>query len=144
MLNIGNIEKLKQLLKTEKRPRIVMARDDVFNRKIIEHGDFEVLKGIESPRRKMTLRQIDSGLTTFLASLMAKNGIIVGIDFENLREGGVEQRGILLAQIKQNIKICRKRHVGLALFNFRDRKDADSLLQSLGASSQQVKEALAF
>ncbi len=140
MIETSNIEKFKQLLKKEEGIKIVRAQDDLFNRKALEYGKFDVLLGIENLNRKMTLRQLDSGLNPFLASIMAKHGISLGIDLETIRALDIRKKGNLMAQIAQNVKLCRKERVKLALFGVKDKKDAYSLLQALGASSQQTKE----
>lgn len=144
MIFTNNVEKFKQELKTEESPKIVMAQDDAFNRKAIEYGRFDILLGIENIERKLTVRQIDSGLNPFLISLMKKNNISLGIDIAFLRSLEKRKKARILSQMMQNIKLCRKRNVKLVLFSAKDKKDSLSLLQSMGASSQQTKKALSF
>ncbi|MEK6855908.1 MAG: hypothetical protein AABX66_01990 [Nanoarchaeota archaeon] len=71
---------------------------------------------------------------------MNEDGISLGIDLETIRALDIRKKGNLMAQIAQNVKLCRKERVKLALFGVKDKKDAYSLLQALGASSQQTKE----
>ena len=49
-----------------------------------------------------------------------------------------------IEKIIQNIKIARRARTKLALLNIKDKRDALSFIISLGASSQQVKEAISF
>jgi len=142
MINTDNIEQLKQLLKKELYPKIVIAKDDLFNRKAIEYGKFDILLSLENPSRKITLKHIDSGLSPFLAALMAKNKIKLGIDFNYIKSLEGKEKGKVLARIRQNIKLCRKKKTGIILINYCDKKNALSFMQSLGASSQQAKNAL--
>jgi len=143
MINTLNIEQAKNLIKSEKsKPIIVLAQNDEFNRKILEYGKFDILLSIEAGKRKRTLRTIDSGLNHVLAEIATKNKISIGINIDELRNLGKEEKANRLERIKQNIKICRKAKTKLILLNYKDEKDAFAFLLSLGASTKQAKEAL--
>lgn len=137
MILTNNIEKAKQMLKAISGIKIVKAQDDAFNRKMLEYGKFDILIGLENSQRKLTLKNIDSGLSPFLCSLMAKHKISLGIDLAFIRSLKGKEQSLVLAQLMQNIKLCRKKGVNIALFGVKDEKDAKTFLQLLGASSQQ-------
>lgn len=141
IIDTKNTEEAKKLIKTSKKPIIVKAQDDDFNRKILEYGKFDLLLNVEYGRRD-SFRQLDSGLNDFLASLASKHNISLAIDLEELKKQDKKQKAILIARIMQNIKICRKAKTQIKLLNYEDPIAALSLLLSWGASTSQAKEAL--
>ena len=144
MINTLNLEQARKLIKMEKKPIIVKAQNNEFNRKILEYGNFNVLLSIESSEKKDSLNQLESGLNHVLAKIAAKNKISIGIDLKEISNLDKKDKGIRLARIKQNIKICRKANARLKILNIKDEISAISFLLSLGASTQQAKEAIAF
>jgi RNase P/RNase MRP subunit p30 len=143
MIDTTNIEQAKKLIKTEKlKPLVVLAQNDEFNRKILEYGKFDILLSVERGNRQRTLRTIDSGLNHVLAEIATKNKISIGVDMDELRVLGKEEKANRLEKIKQNIKICRKAKTKLALLNYKDDKDAFAFLISLGSSTKQAKSAV--
>ena len=143
MINTNNVEEAKKMLKKEQSPRIVLAQNDDFNRKIAEQAKFEILLSVEKGNRKNKIRQIDSGLNHVLAKIASKNGIAIGINLKEIIILGKKEKAERLAKIKQNIKICRKSRTRLAVIGA-PVQEARELLQSLGASTQQIKEAIVF
>lgn len=142
MISTPNIEQAKSLIKSSReKPVIVQSQNDNFNRKIVEYGRFDILLGVEKGNKQRSLRQIDSGFNHVLAKIASKNKVALGIDAEELRSLPLEEKAVRMERIIQNIKICRKAKVKIKLLNFKDERDASSLLISLGASSQQIKEA---
>ncbi|MEK6825431.1 MAG: hypothetical protein AABY00_01455 [Nanoarchaeota archaeon] len=141
MIETSNIDQAKKLLKTESAPKIVKAVDDAFNRKILEYGKFDILLSVESGDHQDTLRSINSGFNEVLARIAAKNNISLGIDFEEIKALDKKQKAQRLSKIRQNIRLCRKAGVKLALLHVRDRRDAESFLVAIGASTKQLKES---
>jgi RNase P/RNase MRP subunit p30 len=142
-IDTSNIEKAKQLIKQEKnkeKPIIVIAKDDNFNKKMLEYGKFDILLGIEYDR-KDSKRQLDSGLNSFLASLASKNKVSLGIDVNELNKLEKKQKSVILARIIQNIKLCRKAKAKISIINYNDKLSAFSLLLSLGADTKQAQES---
>ncbi len=145
MISTSSIEQAKSLIKKEiqnkTKPITVQAQNDDFNRKILEYGHFGILLGVEKGNKQRSLRQIDSGFNHVLAKIASKNKIALGIDMEGLRKLAKEEKALRLEKIMQNIILCRKSKVKIKLLNARDEKDVFAFLSSLGASSQQAKEA---
>ena len=135
-------EARKLILKTKEKPIIVQGQDDIFNRKILEYGKIDILLSPEAGSRKDRPKQLDSGLNSIMGAIASKNKIAIGIDIKEIN--GLDKAGKArrLARIRQNIKICRKANANLALVNIKDKKDAQALLISLGASTQQASRAL--
>jgi len=141
MISTSNIEQAKHLMKSEKKPIIVEAQEDTFNRKILEYGRFNILLSIERGKRKDKPKSLDSGLNHVLAEIAAKNKVAIGINVEEISELDKKEKAKRLARISQNIIICRKAKAAIKAVNFTDKTDTFNLLISLGASSQQAKKA---
>ncbi len=139
MIETSNSEQAKKLLKEEKSPKVVKANNDTFNRALLEYGKFDILLSPESGIRQDTLKGINSGLNEVLARIAAKNNIALGIDLSELRVLGKKEKAQRISKIRQNIRICRKSGVRLALLGVKEKRDAESLLISFGASTEQVK-----
>ena len=122
-------------------PIIIQAQNDEFNRKILDYGKFDILLFPDAEKRKDKLKQLDSGLNHVLAKIAAKNKIAIGYDLEKIRSLEKKEKAIQLARLIQNIKILRKAKTKLALINYKEKKDAFDFLISLGAATQQAKEA---
>ena len=140
MITTSNIEQarkqLKLELKLEKHPIIVIAQDDEFNRKILEYGKFDILLLHPSTQNKKP------SINNILTEIATKNKIAIGIDLDEILKLEKKEKADELARLKQTIKVCRKAKTKLSLINLIDRRNALSLLISLGASSNQAKEAI--
>lgn len=142
LINTNKIEEAKKMIKKADKPIIVKAQDVEFNRKVLEYGKFDILLGPESVKGRQSLRNIDSGLDYVMAEAAAKNKITIGIDFTPLHELNNREKAVILTKIRQNLEICRKAKTRIRAIHFKDKRDAFSLLLSLGASTQQAKEAV--
>ena len=141
MISTSNIEQAKQLIKKSKeKPLIVEAQSNEFNRKLLEYGKFDILLSPEKPGTRDKIKSLDSGINSIMAKIAAKNKVAIGIDMSNIRKLEKKEKAIRIARIRQNIKIARKAKTKLKILNYKDKKDASSLLTSLGASTQQIKE----
>jgi RNase P/RNase MRP subunit p30 len=132
-----NLEKAKQLIRKAEPPIVVRSLSDEFSRKVLEYGKFQILLLPGGKRDK--LKRLDSGLNYVMARIAARNNVAIGVDLKTISLLPKKQKAIELARLKQNIKLCRKAKCKILLLNSKDDKDANSLLQSLGASSQQTK-----
>ena len=141
MISTTNPEKAKQLIKKTKRPIVVEAQNDAFNRSVLEYGKFDLLLDIHSGKRKNTIKKIDSGLNHVLAKIATKNHISLGIDLKALTKLDKKEKSEVLSRIVNNIRVARKAKSKLKILNYKDKKSAFSFLLSLGASTQQAKEA---
>ena len=128
----------------EKNPLIVVVgQDDEFNRRMLEHGRFDILISPEAGSRKTRLRQEDAGFNHVLATIATKQNIAIGIDIDGLKEKSKQEKANTLSKIKQTIKIARKSQTKLAV-RTKTPKEAQVLLLSLNASSEQSRRALYF
>lgn len=143
MINNNNLEQVKRLLKNEQSPKIVLAQNDEFNRKVLEYGKLDILLSIEKGNRKNKLRQEDSGLNHILAKIACKNKISIGIDLDEISKLEKKEKAERLSKIIQNIKICRKSKTKVAI-KTKDHQRARDFLTEFGASTNQIKETIVF
>lgn len=143
------IESLKN--KKEKLLIAVSAKDDFFNRRMIETCKINYLLSPEFSQEKDTLKQRSSGFNHVLAKEAVKKGIAILINFSELCSLNKKDKAIVLARIMQNIKICRKTKCKIKIATFAKNKEEQkteqelkAFLFSLGASSQQVADACKF
>ncbi len=131
MISTSNLDQAKKQIKNEKSPIIVKAQSAEFNRKILEHGNFNIL---------LTPEQLNH----VQAKIATKNKIVIGFDLKALSYLEKKQKALALSRIIKIIKICRKAKTKISLLNAKDKKDAFSLLVSLGSSTSQAKESITF
>ena len=143
MINVTNIEEAKILLKKAESPKVVLAQNDDFNRRLLEYSKFDILLSPEAGSKKNSLRQIDSGLNHVLAKIASKNNIGIGIDLEELKKLTPKQKAERLSKIMQNIKICRKSKTRLAV-KTKNASQVRNFLIGIGASTNQLKETIVF
>jgi len=141
-LSLDKTRKEIQELKKQKKQVIVLAQDDEFNRKILEIKDVDILLSPELHDRKDKLKQRDSGLNEVLCKIASKNNIKIGLEINKIRKTKDKNRAIILARIMQNIKLCKKAGTELVLLGKYNKKDAFSLLLTLGCSTSQAKKAI--
>jgi len=142
--NLNQARKQIQQLKKDKQQVIVQAQDDIFNRKILENPDIDILAGPESHNRKDYMKQRDSGLNEILCKLAKKNNIKIGINLQQLKSLPTKQKAIILARIKQNIQLCKRTKTKIIIYpknNF-TKQEIMSFMQTLGTSTSQAKQAI--
>ena len=144
IINTENIERAKKEIEKADKPIIIKAQSLEFNRKILEYGKFNILLDIHETTSKDKIKQLASGLNHILTKIAKKNKVAIGIDLNTIRKLQTKQKAQALARIKQNIKIARKTKTKITLINQKDNLNAQSLLLSLQASTQQAKESIVF
>ncbi|MBI2451521.1 hypothetical protein HYV50_00415 [Candidatus Pacearchaeota archaeon] len=143
IINTANIEEARKKIKDSKeKPIIVKAQDENFNRKILEYGKFDILLFPSQTKKKYSLKYMDSSLNHVLAKIATKNNLSIGFDMSSIKDLEKKQKAIELSRIRQNIKICRKAKTKIKILNYKDGRGVSSFLISLGASTQQAKEAV--
>jgi RNase P/RNase MRP subunit p30 len=131
-------------LRKIKPPRIVRAQDVAFNRKIIEKKLVETLVLPSKNLKKDSLKYLDSGLNSIALRSAAKNKVVLGIDFEQLRNFNKKQLSENISRLSQDIKLSRKCKVILGYTNHKSDIGARALLRALGASTDQASRAISF
>jgi len=141
--NLNQARKQIQLLKKENKPVIVQAQSPEFNRKVVENSDVDIILGLESHNRKDFMKQRDSGLNEILAKLAKQNKIKIGINLQEINKLPAKQKAIILMRIKQNISLCKRTKTQIIIYpkNNLNKQDITSFFLSLGANTQQAKQA---
>ncbi len=121
---------------------IIEAKDDEFNRKILEKGNVNVLVSVEKGRRKDTLKNLDSGLNEILARIAAKKNVLIGINVDEISILSKKGKAERLSRIIRNIRICRKAKANIVGANIKSKEGFSALMTSLGASSQQTYQSV--
>src|SRR3989344_5819918 len=126
MINSSNIEQVKSLIrKSFEKPIIIKAKDDSFNRKVLEYGKFDILLfPQENKKHKDKPKQLDSDLNHVLARIAKKNKVSIGFDLEQIRNLEIKEKAHVLARIKQDIKTCRKIKTKISLINYKNKISA--------------------
>ncbi|MEA3329502.1 MAG: hypothetical protein U9Q06_02045 [Nanoarchaeota archaeon] len=142
----GNLEDIKKKINklTGGEKVVVFARDDEFNRKMLENGkiNFLIFPKVNSVKDK--LKQRDSGLNQVLCKIARDNHIIIGVDIKNVFSKNEFDLSRELSRVRQNIKLCKKYNVKIVLINCgkRDEIDLKSFLLTLGMKTEMAKYAV--
>jgi RNase P/RNase MRP subunit p30 len=130
----------------------VVARDDTYNRRILDTLKIDYLVSPELNPRIDTLKQRSSGLNHVLATIARDKGVTIVINLSNLIS--IEDpkiKSILISRTIQNILVCRKANCKIKFATFAkfesellDEKQVFSIGTSLKMSSQQAKEAFEY
>ena len=139
----GSLEEVRKQINKAKGKVIVLGGGDDFNRKILEMKKVDVLLSPEYKHERDMLKQRDSGLNHIMCKFARKNNVVIGIDFNNLKEKNKIKLAKWLARVMQNIKLCRKAGVKMQVFNCEmDKQALRAFLLSLGMSTQQAKQTI--
>ena len=127
----------------------VRARNDVFNRFVMEKTKADLIFDLEYTHKKDHLHFRRSGLDQVLCKLAARNEKVIGVSLNSLLDAS--DRAMALGRIAQNIMFCRKYGVKMIFGSFarninemRGAKDMRSLLVTLGAGDGQSKVMMEF
>src|SRR3989338_1588568 len=133
---------------------VVRAKNDDFNRKILENKKVNILLSPESGTgiKHDKLKQRDSGLNHVLCKIAKQNNIAIAIDFseilkkqnEEKQEKGKKQLAEHLARIMQNIKLCKKSGTKIILMKKQGKNNYDlqAFLLTLGMPTNMAKIAV--
>ena len=141
--------KIIESIKNSKKKIAIKARDEVFNRRVLETMKIDYLVSLEINTSKDTLKQRGSGFNHVLAKIAAKNKIDIVVSLENLFLFSGIELSKYIAKIIQNIKICRKAKCNIKIASFSKNKfystnERERLGFSWGMSSQQARQAILF
>ena len=139
--NLNEARKQIQLAKKNKQEIVIQAQDDVFNRKILENKEVDILLSPESHDRKDKLKQRDSGLNEIHCKLAKKNNIKIAINLNHLKKQDKKQKSITLSRIIQNIKLCKRTKTQIIFIPKQSKQDTLSFFTILKGSTQQAKFA---
>ncbi len=126
---------------------VVEAKDDGFNREVLERGKAHILIGLEKKQRKDFMHHRNSGLNQVLCKLAKKKKVAIGFSFSEILNA--RDRPQLLGRMMQNIKLCRKYKVKIVFATFAKNKwemraasDMLSLGRVIGMNPGEAKSSL--
>jgi RNase P/RNase MRP subunit p30 len=128
MISETNFNKLRELVKKEKKPIIFSSKDDELNRKVLEKLPINILL-LPLETRKDFSKQRDSGFNQVLAKIAQKNKIQIGVNLDEIIESPNKIK--ILSRIKQNIKLCNKNKVFIQFIQNKNKRELHEL-KSLG------------
>lgn len=139
-----NFEKVRNKIKENRDKKIIFSSsDDELNRKVIEKEKIQIFLPILSERKDFQ-KQRNSGLNQVIAKEMKKNHIKLGVSIEELTKESLtkKQKSEILGRITQNINLCKKNNIKLAIIltEKRDPYDLKSLGLILGVPTKMLKE----
>jgi RNase P/RNase MRP subunit p30 len=124
----------------------VIAKDDEFNRKIIEKTRVDIIFGFESENKnkKDRLKQRESGVNQVLCKLMKENDKTAGINFSEIAKLKEKPLSSYIGKLKQNIALFSKYKTKVILLNTKGKNKHDlmAFLLSLGMPTSMAKFAI--
>lgn len=82
----------------------------------INHRNLDLAYGFETSEKKNSLREIKSGLNQVVCKQAVQNGVKYGFSFNQMLNA--KDRMMIFGRVRQNIKLCRKYKVGMAIASF--------------------------
>lgn len=129
--------------------KIALGTNDKANRKAIENKNTDIITSLEKLREKDFMHYRDSGLNQVLCKIIKKNNITVGFNFNDVLTA--KNRAQIIGKMTQNIKLCRKYKVKMAIFSgatnqyeLRSAKDLISFGITLGMTPGEAQKTLNF
>ncbi len=95
-----------------------IAKSTPEDRARIESGKIRLLYGLESVHKYDKLHFRNSNLNQVICKLLQQKDIIVCFDFSLILKSNGVQRSIYLGRMQQNVTLCRKYKVPMAIASF--------------------------
>lgn len=130
LIKAENIKQLKSKLNKAQGFVIVDVNDEKILRAIINDRKVRVLINVENSSHKDFMHARNSGLNQVLCKILKERNIIVGFSFDSVYNKDGMERAILLGRMMQNVNLCRKFKVKMAVVDFLGNKEKD--LNSFG------------
>ena len=119
-------EKIKKKINENKDKIIIFtSENDDLNRKILEKQAINILL-LNQAKRKDKQKQRNSGLNQVLAKIAKKKNITIGINLDEIIESKGKSRSLILARVKQNIKLCNKNKIAMKFIMLKDKNKRNS------------------
>jgi ribonuclease P/MRP protein subunit RPP1 len=106
--NFSRLKEQIKKIKSQKKIIIFTSEDEHHSRKVLEKLPIDILL-INQANRKDYSKQRNSGFNQVLAKEAKKNNIAIGINLEEIIENSGIKKAEILARIKQNIEIAKKK-----------------------------------
>ncbi|HLD15807.1 MAG TPA: RNase P subunit p30 family protein [Candidatus Nanoarchaeia archaeon] len=117
--------------------------------KTASNFNVDIITGVENYKKKDKLNARSSGLNQVICKEASENKIAIGFDFNLALNSDNKQK--IIGRMMQNVKLCRKYKVRMALFSgaknkfeMRSAKDLIAFGKVIGMTGSEVKKALNF
>lgn len=127
---------------------MILVENSAQNRQMFESKRVNIIFNLENQNRDF-MHYRNSGLNQVLCKLANKNKIKIGVSLLNISRAENMLRSQLMGRVMQNIRLCRKYKVGMALASFasdpyemRAPYDLMSFGISLGMHPSEAKKSL--
>ncbi len=142
-----NFEKIRKKvleIKDQNKTIIFESKDEELIRKVAEKLPVDILL-IDLYGKKDKQKQRDSGINEVIARIIQKNGIKIGINFDEIVESPIKEKTNIIARIKQNVRICNKNKIEMTFIiqkkeNQKNIYDLKSLAITLGMPTWMVSK----
>jgi len=125
-----DFSKARDLIRKNRGKKIIFSSDDdELDRKILEKEKIDILL-LNQRERKDRQKQRESGFDHVMAKLAKKNGVAIGINFDEIINSHGKNKADILARIRQNVKICNKEKLKMVFLKAKEKNIYD--LKSLG------------
>jgi len=139
--NLNEARKQADKLRKENKPIVILSQDDEFNRKALEIKNVGMLVINEALEIKDYMKQRNSSLNEVLAKICSGKGIDIGIRIDEIIKKKDVEKARALARLAQNIMLCKKAGCRIRFVEGKDKHGLSAVFLSLGASSNQAKQA---
>lgn len=126
LIQENTFEKARKKINENKEKTIIFtSENDELNRKILEKQSIDILL-LNQSKRKDRQKQRNSGLNQVLTKIAKKKNITIGINLDEIIESKGKSTSLILARIKQNIKLCNKNKVNMKFITLKDKNKRNS------------------
>ena len=127
LIQENTFEKARKKIRESKGKRIIFSSNsDELNRKVLEKENISVLL-LPQLNRKDFQKQRNSGFNQVLAKIAKKQGVSIGINFDEIVNSNEKQKAEILARIRQNIKLCNKNKLKMKFISQKIKRDVYGL-----------------
>lgn len=117
LIRAGNKGELhKKIIKAEGKKIAVLGSNNEVNRAALESKNVFMLLSPEIERKKDYMKYRDSGLNHVLCKIARDNNVAIGINYDEIKRiKDRKEKALRLGRIIQNIRLCKKYGVKIAL-----------------------------
>jgi RNase P/RNase MRP subunit p30 len=128
-----NFDKARKTIKensSKGKEIIFSSEDEETARKVLEKESISIFL-INLAGKKDFHKQRSSGFNQVFAKIAKKKDIVIGINFDEVLKSSEKEKALIIARIRQNVKICNKNKLKMR-FIYKSQKKDDIDLKSFG------------
>ena len=125
LIQSKNFNEARKKIRESKGKEIIFSSDnDELNRKVMEKESITVLL-LNQKNRKDRMKQRDSGFNQVLAKIAKKNGVVLGINLDEIIASKKEEKAKIIGRVKQNVKLCNKNKLKMVFISLESKHAKD-------------------